>query len=77
MAEPKIDTDWNGEFLRLDVVGGDRVEMLRVGAQLVLSVCSGGSGRQVCLTAGQADDIATALASGAEIIRQVEAEDAG
>lgn len=75
MAEPKVDTDWNGEFLRERVIGGDVVEMRRVGAQIVLALLANGTGRTVVLTAKQADSIACALASGAEIIRQLEAED--
>lgn len=69
-AKPKIDTDWNGEFLRLAVAGGN-IFMSREGATVDLTLRSSSGYRcTLNLTAEQADDLATSLASAAEIIRQ-------
>ena len=69
-VQPKIDTDWNGESLFLAVADG-LVRMWRDGEEVELMLASRVDDRAaVTLTDVQADGLATALASAAEIIRQ-------
>jgi hypothetical protein len=64
-AQPKIDTDWNGEALDLRVAGGV-VSMRRHGRVIAFAVV----GDVVKLTPAEADWVATALASAAVIARE-------
>ena len=73
-VQPRIDTDWNGEYLDLHIEAIGVISMRRHGDRIHLAIVGPDVAR---LTAAEADDVACALASAAAIVRGLGAPSGG